>query len=105
MDGRRHRPLGIVIRVAAGAGGVLLGGVLVPLGVFVGPCDAFGGACPSPDGLQGDVYGTIGSGLALAVAAPILAWRPDRRGVLLALAISLPVAAAGASLLGRSVVT
>ena len=77
-------------------------GVVVVVGTMaLGACDAFGGTCPSSSGLQGDVYGGIAMGLALLVAAPILAWRPDRGGAVRAVAVAVPVAAVGAYVLGR----
>lgn len=82
-------------------GGALLGVVVVLGTMAFGACDAFGGRCPSPPGLHGDVYGGIATGLGLLVAAPILAWRPDRRGALVALAAALPVVVLGAYVLGR----
>jgi hypothetical protein len=102
MQARRQRPLVVAVRIAAAVAGVVLGGFLVLLGAVVGSCDAFGGTCPSPPGLHGDVYGTIAAGLALAVAAPVVAWRPDRRGIATAAAVGFPVVIVGAYVLGRS---
>ena len=102
MTRRRDRRVGLAVRLGGGVGGVLVGIVLVVGTMALGACDAFGGPCPSSPGLDGDVHGGIAVGLALLVAAPILASRPDRGGAVLALAAALPVAAVGAYVLGRA---
>lgn len=101
MTRKRGGQRGLAARLAAGMGGTLLGAGLVAGTMALGACGAFGGRCPSPPGLTGDVYGGIATGLALLVAAPILAWRPGRQGALAALVTAVPVVSLGAYVLGR----
>ena len=105
MSRRRDRPLWLVLRVAGGVGGVLLGAGLVLLTLAVGSCGSFGGTCPSPEGLRGDVYGTVAAGFLVAVAAPVLAWRPDRAGLAVAAAAAVPITVVGTFVLGRLATT
>ena len=59
--------------------------------VFVaaaGHCSAFGGRCPRPSSLNGEVFRLAAMGAALAVGAPVFIVRPTRRRFLLALGIA-----------------
>lgn len=94
----------LVLRVVVGVVGALTGTLVVVLTATLGHCGAFGGRCPSPEGLQGDVYGSIAAGASLALVVPILAWRPCRRGVLTAVAVMAVVAAPLTFALGTSLV-
>ena len=105
MSRRRDSPLGIGLRVTLAVVGVVVGAVLVVGTAMLGACDAFGGTCPSSPGLHGDVYGGIAFGLLLVVAAPLAAYRPDRRGLVVAALVAAPVAAMGAFVLGRAALT
>ena len=80
-----------------------LGGAATVLGTaMIGHCGAFGGTCPSPDGLEGDVIGGLATGLIIAIGGPILAARPDRRGLMLACVVAIPLAVAITLLIGPS---
>lgn len=89
----RHPGTRVVIALA----GVACGGGIVMLTMAVGHCGFMGGPCPAdPVPLwQDDVFGSAATGLAVAVATPVLAWRPNRRGLAFAAAavvVVLPVA-------------
>ena len=63
------------------------GGFAALVTIALGHCSAFGGGdCPS-EGLEGDIIGGVGIGLALAIGGPMIAWRPDRVGVIRALIV------------------
>ena len=69
------------------AGLALVGGSFVAfVTAALGHCSAFGGSCPS-DGLEGDVIGGIAIGIAVAIGVPMIAWRPDRVGVVRAVVV------------------
>lgn len=53
-----------------------------------GHCTSFGGECPSPPGLRGDIYGGLAVGAALTFVVPVLMWRPDGVGVKVAVAVT-----------------
>ena len=102
---RRDTPTAKVGRVAAGVVSVIVGLVVVVGTAALGSCDAFGGTCPASPGLHGDVYAGIASGLALMIAGPVLAWQPDRRGVVMAASVGIPVVAFVTYVLGRAALT
>ena len=58
----------------------------------LGHCSAFGGRCPRPNTLDGDVFGGAAMGMMLAVGGPLWMRRPTWRGLLRALAIAALVA-------------
>jgi hypothetical protein len=68
--------------VAAGVV-VLAGLAMVLLAIAVGHCSFAGGRCPADPvpWWEDDVFGTAAAGLALVVAAPMLARRPTWRGL------------------------
>ena len=102
---RRDTPTAKVGRIAAGVVGVVVGLLLVIGTAAIGACDAFGGTCPASPGLHGDVHGGIAMGMALTIAAPVLAWRPDRSGVVLAAAVGIPVVVLVTYVVGRAALT
>jgi hypothetical protein len=66
------------------AGLIVLAGLwLVLLAIIVGDCSFAGGGCPADPvpWWEDDVFGTAAVGLAMVVAAPIVARRPNWRGV------------------------
>ena len=74
-----------------GTASFVVGVSVVLLTAALGHCSSFGGQCPSPGGLHGDVYGGIAVGAVLATAVPLIAWRPSRRGVAVALAVTAAI--------------
>ena len=89
-----NRPVRAAVAVAASA----LGLATALLSAALGHCSAFGGRCPDPPQpwWQDDVFGGVFGGMALATFAIVVAVRPGRRGLLVAvgaaLAAGLPVA-------------
>lgn len=89
------------IRYAVITMSIAIGLGLVSIAAVLGDCAAFGGRCPvDPPPLRRDgVFQLAASGTFLAVAVPIVAWRPTWRrlgvalgvGVVAALAIGLTV--------------
>ena len=75
----------LALRIIGGSVACVAGAISIGLTLLVGHCGAFGGRCPSPGGLEGDVIGGLAIGAMLLVGGPILALRPDRRGLVLAL--------------------
>lgn len=73
-------------RTIAAISGVLMGASLVLVAAAVGHCSFAGGRCPAPavPWWEDDAFGTVAVGLAVLWAAPVLAWRPSRRGLRLA---------------------
>lgn len=88
-----------VVRWVLGVGGVLVGLFMFGLAVVVGDCAAFGGRCPS-EGLQGDVMGMAGTGVAMAVGLPILAHGWSRRAVATGVVAGLVLGVPGGLLAG-----
>jgi hypothetical protein len=82
--------------VAAGVV-VLAGLAMVLLAIAVGDCSFAGGRCPADPvpWWEDDVFGTAAAGLALVVAAPMLARRPTWRGLGRAVAAAAVVALLG----------
>lgn len=89
--------------VAAGCV-VLAGLAMVLLAIAVGDCSFAGGRCPAdPVPLwEDDVFGMAATGLAMVVAAPILARLPNRRGVRRAVAAAAVVALSGGWLIAEA---
>lgn len=89
-----NRRVRVLVAVAAST----LGLATAWLSAALGHCSAFGGGCPDlpPPWWQDDVFGGVFGGVALATFASVVAVRPGRRGLLLAVgaavAVSLPVA-------------
>ncbi len=84
VQGRRL----FVIRGIVGMLSVVVG---LPTAFFTfvfGHCTSFGGECPTPAGLRGDIYGGLAVGAALTFVVPALMWRPDRVGVKVAVAVT-----------------
>ena len=79
---RRDRPAWRVTRIVVGVLSAVAGCLTVLVTAAIGHCSAFGGPCPSDDGLAGDVIGGLVAGSLLAVGVPIVAARPDRVGLL-----------------------
>jgi hypothetical protein len=75
----RHPATRAVLAVLAMA----CGGATVMLTLTIGSCGALGGTCPAAPvpWWENDWLGGAAVGLALLVAPPLLAWRPDRRGL------------------------
>ena len=97
--GRRLRDLAChpATRATLAVASAVVGLGTVVLAMAVGHCSFAGGRCPAdPVALwENDAFGTAAVGLVLVVAVPLLARRPDRRGVRIALLASfacLPVA-------------
>ena len=58
----------------------------------VGHCSAFGGRCPAPRNVDGDVFRGAALGMVLAVGGPLWMWWPSWRGLVRALLIAALVA-------------
>lgn len=89
--------------VAAGVV-VLAGLAMLLLAIAVGDCSFAGGRCPAdPVPLwEDDVFGTAAIGLAMLVAAPMLARRPSWRGAGRAAAVAAIVALPGGWLIAEA---
>jgi hypothetical protein len=87
-----------VTRAVVALVGVVAGGATVMLTMAVGHCGFMGGLCPADPvpWWQDDVFGSAATGLALAAVTPLLAWRPNRRGLAFAavavVVVVMPVA-------------
>jgi hypothetical protein len=87
------------------AGLVVLAGLgLVLLAIAVGDCSFAGGRCPADPvpWWDDDVFGAAAAGLAMVVAAPMLARRPNWRGVRDAAAVAAVVALVGGWLIAEA---
>lgn len=100
---RRGRRL-LALRVVAGIASATVGALVLLVTAAIGHCGSSGGTCPSPPGLRGDVYGGLAAGGILAFVVPVLAWRPSRRGVRLAVAIAALVVIPLTAALGTALV-
>lgn len=78
----------VAIRWIVGILSLVVGIPTVVLTAALGHCGSFGGECPSPAGLRGDIYGGLAVGAALIFIVPVLMWRPDRVGVKVAVAVT-----------------
>ena len=89
--------------VAAGFD-VLAGLALLLLAIAVGHCSFAGGRCPADPvpWWEDDVFGAAAIGLAMVVAAPMLARRPNWRGVGRAAAAAAVVAFLGGWLIAEA---
>lgn len=88
-------------KVARGIGGALAfvtGLLTLAFTALVGDCAAFGGTCPSPEGLQGDILGGLAMGAALMVGGPLVAASPDRIGLIRAVVAAAVVGAIAAAI-------
>lgn len=68
----------------AGVSCALIGVGMVLVAAALDDCAAFGGTCPRPSRLDGDVFGTAGVGAGLAVGVPLFVARPTRHRMLIA---------------------
>lgn len=70
-----------------------VGFAIAVLTVAVGHCSAFGGRCPAePQPLwENDVFGGVGSAVAVSVFAIAVAVRPSRRGVAIGSVVAVTV--------------
>jgi hypothetical protein len=87
------------------AGSVVLAGLaMVLLAIAVGDCSFAGGRCPAEPvpWWEDDVFGTAATGLAMVVAAPMLARRPNWRGARRAAAAAAVVALLGGWLIAEA---
>jgi hypothetical protein len=87
------------------AGFVVLAGLaLLLLAIVVGDCSFAGGRCPADPvpWWEDDVFGTAATGLAMIVAAPMLARRPTWQGVGRAAAAAAIVALLGGWLIAEA---
>jgi hypothetical protein len=87
------------------AGSVVLAGLaMLLLAVAVGDCSFAGGRCPADPvpWWEDDVFGTAATGLAMVVAAPMLARHPNWRGVRRAAAAAAVVALLGGWLIAEA---
>ena len=91
-------------RWIAAVAAVLVGLVLVGVTMAIGACDAFGGRCPSPPGLHGDVYGGIAFGLVLVIIVPLFLVLPEDRR-LVAVVSAAPVVAVATYVFGQMTLT
>jgi hypothetical protein len=87
------------------AGSVVLAGLaMLLLAIAVGDCSFAGGRCPADPvpWWEDDVFGTAATGLAMIVAAPMLARRPNWRGAGRAAATATVVALLGGWLIAEA---
>lgn len=83
---------------------VLAGLAMLLLAIAVGDCSFAGGRCPADPvpWWEDDVFGTAATGLAMVVAAPMLARRPNWRGAGRAAAAAAVVALLGGWLIAAA---
>ena len=81
----RRRILLKALRVFVGVSAAVTGVLMVLVVAAIGHCSAFGGTCPRPSTLDGDVFGGAAMGAALAIGVPMWMARPTRRRFLIAL--------------------
>jgi hypothetical protein len=87
------------------AGSVVLAGLaMLLLAIAVGDCSFAGGRCPADPvpWWEDDVFGTAATGLAMLVAAPMLARRPNWRDAGRAAAAAAVVALLGGWLIAEA---
>ena len=82
------------IRYVAIACSVAIGLGLVAVAAAAGDCSMAGGSCPAdPEPLlDDDTFRLAATGTFLAVAVPVLAWRPSRRRLGIALGVGIVAA-------------
>jgi hypothetical protein len=87
------------------AGSVVFAGLaMLLLAIAVGDCSFAGGRCPADPvpWWEDDVFGTAATGLAMVVAAPMLARHPNWRGAGRAAATAAAVALPGGWLIAEA---
>jgi hypothetical protein len=92
----------VLIRSMLGVTSVVLGLATALVTAAVGHCSTFGGTCPSPDGLEGDIYGGLLMGFSGALVVPVLLWKPTMQGLRVAALLQLTAVPVLTYLIGQS---
>lgn len=88
---RRRRLMVVAFRAVVGVGSFVIGVGIVVVVAALGDCSAFGGRCPRPSNLDGDIFGSAAIGAALAVGVPMFVARPSRKRFLVSLALAATI--------------